>query len=194
MSVLMQWLYQVYTGVAGALERGTRSWLPGLVARLVFASVLLFFFYNSGLTKIGDGFLGFLLPSDGAYAQILPGVMEAAGYDKSQIPFFPYGAIVLAGTWAEFILPTFILLGLFTRLSSLGMIAFIAVMTYVDINGHHVGEATIGAFFDSNPSSIMADQRLLWCFPLLLLVLQGPGLISLDTLIGARMRKRELYY
>ncbi|MBO0346980.1 DoxX family protein [Roseibium sp. CAU 1637] len=194
MGFLAAWLYRVHTSVALVVQRATMTWLPGLAARLVFASVLLVYFYKSGLTKLGDGVLGIFMPSDGAYAQILPQIYEASGYDVSQLPFLPYGAIVLAGTWAEFILPTMIVLGLFTRISSLGMIIFIAVMTYVDITGHHVEAATIGAFFDGNPSSLMADQRLLWIFPLLFLVLQGPGKLSLDTLLGGRMRRRELYY
>ena len=64
---------------------------------------------------------------------MLPSIAEAAGYDASKIAFFPWGIIVFMGTYAEFILPTLILVGLFTRLASVGMIGFIAVMTLVDV-------------------------------------------------------------
>lgn len=56
------------------------------------------------------------------------------------------------------------------------MLAFIAVMTYVDINLHSVDAKTIGAFFDRIHNSALADQRLLWAFPLIVLVVKGAGL------------------
>ncbi|WP_346911830.1 DoxX family protein [uncultured Roseibium sp.] len=185
---------RLYGGFFGFLERLTNGWLLGLAARFVFASVLLVYFINSGLTKIGNGPLGFLSPSDGAYAQILPTLMEKVSYDTSQIPFFPYGLIVLLGTWTEFILPVLITVGLFTRAASLGMIVFVIVMTYVDITGHHVGAETIGALFDGNPSSLIADQRLMWIFVLLVPALKGGGSLSLDALLGSYYRRRERYY
>ena len=45
---------------------------------------------------------------------------KAVGYDVSQISFFPYGLLVYLGTYAEFIFPVLILVGLFTRLSAAG--------------------------------------------------------------------------
>lgn len=194
MSSLINILIRLHAGFFGALERLTNGWFLGLAARFVFAGVLLVYFINSALTKLGDGPLGFLSPSDGAYAQILPGLMEQVSYDTSQIAFFPYGLIVLLGTWGEFILPVLVTVGLFTRISSLGMIIFVIVMTYVDITGHHVDAATIGALFDGNPGSVIADQRLMWVFVLLVPVLKGPGIISLDALLGNYYRKRERYY
>ncbi|MEP3276057.1 MAG: DoxX family protein [Stappiaceae bacterium] len=174
----------IHAAIFGALQRITDGWLLGLAARFVFASVLLVYFINSARTKMGEGLLGFLKPSDGAYVQILPKMMEQVGYDASQIPFFPYGLIVLAGTVSELLLPIMITVGLFTRISSLGMIIFVVVMSYVDITAHNVDSATIGALFDGNPGSIIADQRLMWIFILLVLVLRGPGRLSLDWLIG----------
>lgn len=170
---------RVFTGV----ERATDGWLVGLSARTVFASVLFMFFINSALTKIGSGPLGFLSPSVGAYAQILPEMMKSVGFDVSKIAFFPYGLIVLLGTWAEFILPVLIVLGLFTRLASLAMIGFIIVMSYVDITGHGVDAKTIGMPFDGIPTGMIADQRLLWVLLLLVLVIKGAGAISLDALL-----------
>jgi putative oxidoreductase len=182
----MSALINLYTGIFGALQRFLEDWFLGLAARLIFASVLLFYFLNSALTKVGSGIPGSFIPSTGAYAQILPKLTESVGYDVSQIAFFPYGLMVWAGTYAEFILPVLIVAGLFTRAAALGMIGFIAVMTYVDITAHAVDAEAIGAFFDRLNNAPIADQRLMWAFPLLYLVLRGPGAISLDWIFGGR--------
>jgi len=184
----MSALVSLYNTIFWGLQRLLEDWFLGLAARLVFASVLLFYFLNSALTKVGSGFPGSLIPSTGAYAQILPQLTESVGYDVSQIPFFPYGLMVWAGTYGEFLLPILIVVGLFTRAAALGMIVFIAVMTYVDITAHQVDAQTIGAFFDRLPNAPIADQRLMWAFPLLYLVLRGPGVVSLDWIFG-RMRR-----
>lgn len=181
--MFIQKLEDLHSRVFGALERASEPWFLGLAARLVFSSVLLVFFVNSASTKVGEGVFGFLSPTIGAYAQILPPIAEAAGYDPSQIAFFPWGLIVHLGTFAEFLLPILILLGLFTRLSSLAMIGFIAVMTFVDIQFHGVGAETIGAFFDRTQDSAILDQRLLWIFPLVYLLFKGGGPISCDRLL-----------
>ncbi|MDD7911846.1 MULTISPECIES: DoxX family protein [Pseudovibrio] len=191
MSGIISPLVSIYTGIFGAIERAAGDWFLGLLARVVFASVLFGYFWNSALTKISDGLLGFLTPTTGAYAQILPQITEAAGYDVSQIAFFPYGLIVLMGTWAEFVLPVLVVIGLFTRGASLAMIGFLIVMTYVDITGHHVDMGTIGGFFDNAPNSVIADQRVMWGFLLLYLVIRGPGLLSVDGLLGKRTQPTE---
>ena len=126
------------------------------------------------------------VPQVGAYAQILPKTTESVGYDISQIAFFPHGLMVLAGTYAEFILPVLIVLGLFTRLAGLGMIGFIAVQSYVDIMFHNIGAEATGAMFDRFSDSLISDQRTLWVFVLLVLVVRGGGALSLDYLFGRR--------
>ena len=194
MSSLIRLFVRFHHNFFAGLERITDGWLLGFAARLVFASVLLGYFINSALTKMGNGFFGFLSPSDGAFAQILPGLMEQVGYDTSQIAFFPYGLIVLLGTWGELLLPIFVTIGLFTRVASLGMIVFVCVMTYVDITGHHVDAPTIGSFFDGNSASLIADQRLMWIFVLLVPMLKGPGFLSLDSLLNRSYRRRDRYY
>jgi len=191
MGALTGFLVRAYMAVFGGLERVTNGWFLGLAARLLFAGVLLMYFWNSALTKISDGMLGFLSPSAGAYAQILPQMMEQVSYDTSQIAFFPFGLIVLLGTWGEFVLPLLVVLGLFTRAASLGMIVFIVVMTYVDVTGHG---ADIGTLFNKDAFNTILAERLLWVFLLLVPVLKGPGLISLDAVLGASYRKRERYY
>jgi putative oxidoreductase len=160
--------------------------LPTL-ARLLFAATLLIYFWKSALTKLGDGILGFLSPSTGAYAQIFPRAFEAVGYDTSQLSIFHW-VVVTAGTWAEFLLPLTIVLGLLTRLTALGMIGFVALQTLTDLFGHGaIAEpATLGAWFDGDPGALILDQRGLWLFILIVLVIKGAGPLSLDRLISPR--------
>ncbi len=180
----------LHWAVFSVIQSVTEGWLLGLAARLIFSSVLMLYFINSAMTKVGSGFAGMFTVQGNTYAQMFPKLFESVGYDASQISFVPYGLIAYAGTYAEFVLPIMILIGLWTRLAALGMIGFIAVMTYVDIYGHDAGAETIGAFFDRVQDSAIADQRLLWLFPLIYLVVRGPGLISLDAILG-RMTRRE---
>ena len=162
--------------------------LLSTLARFVFAATLLAYFWASGLTKLGDGVLGLVQPSVGAYAQIFPRAMEAVGYDSSQLSLFHW-AVVVAGTWAEFILPALIVLGLLTRLSALGMIGFILVQSLTDLFGHGglAHPETLGAWFDRIPDSAILDHRAFWVFVLIVLVLKGAGPLSLDRAIARRM-------
>ncbi|MDD9738698.1 MAG: DoxX family membrane protein [Marinovum algicola] len=177
-------LINLHDMISDAIERAFDSLLP-LLARLVFAAVLLVYFWNSALTKVGDGFLGLFQPSTGAYAQIFPKAMEAVTYDVSQLGAFHW-LVVVAGMWAEFLLPLMILLGLATRLAALGMIGFVAVQSLTDLYGHgginH--PETFGTWFDRVPDAAILDQRALWMFLLLVLVIKGGGALSLDRIIG----------
>lgn len=152
-----------------------------LVARFSFAAVLFVYFWRSAMTKLGDGVFGLFSPSAGAYAQIFPKVMEQVSYDTSQMTAF-HTMVVLFGTWAEFILPVLILVGLFTRPAALGMIGFIAVQTLTDLYGHGLIQhsKSVGAWFDNAPDALVMDQRLLWLMPLLILITYGGGPLSLD--------------
>lgn len=160
-----------------ALDRLGDSLVPSL-ARASFAATLLMYFWTSGLTKFDGPFT----PSLGAYAQIFPRAMEAAGYDPGQMGTLRW-AIVLAGSWAEMVLPALIVLGLATRLAALGMIGFVAVQSLTDIIGHAAGPETIGAWFDASAEALILDQRTLWLFLLIVLVVKGAGPLSLDRLI-----------
>ena len=168
------------------LEAVLDGWFLGLVARFAFAGVLLVYFLNAAMTKLGDGPLGFLNLSAGAYNQIVPPIMEAAGYDHSAVAFLPWGLIVHLGTYAEIVLPILIVAGLFTRLAALGMIGFIAVQSYVDIAFHGADGQTIGALFDRFSDAVIVDQRTLWLVPLVYLVVKGAGALSLDHLLARR--------
>ena len=172
-------LLNLYRSVTDMLERA--DWLLPTLARFLFAAILLMYFWVSGLTKLGDGLFGIFSPSTGAYVQIFPRMMEAVGYDTDQFSAFQ-GLFVLAGTWAEFILPALIVLGLFTRLAALGMIGFVALQSLTDLYGHNGWEdpAVLGAWFDRFPDAIIMDQRAFWIFALVVLVIKGAGPISFD--------------
>ncbi|MEJ2016348.1 MAG: DoxX family protein [Limibacillus sp.] len=180
-------LSSLYGRVVGAAERGLDPWFTGLLARFVFAAVLLVYYLNSASTKVGDGLAGFFSIGDNAYFQILPSVVEAYGYDASQVPLFPYGLIVTAGTYAEFILPLLIVAGAFTRLAALGMIGFTLVQSYVDIAFHGADAETVGSWFDRFPDAAILDQRALWVFLLAYLVIRGAGTLSVDHLVWRRL-------
>lgn len=166
--------------------RKSEGWLPGLAARFVFAAVLFMYFFNSAKTKVGELPDGFFELQDNAYFQIIPTVVERFGYDASQVPFFPYQLIVYAGTYLEFILPVLLLIGLFTRLSAVGMIVFVLVQSVVDITAHAVDAETIGGLFDRASGSTILDQRAMWVFLLLYLAIYGAGKLSIDYLVSRR--------
>lgn len=150
-------------------------------ARLVFAGVLLIYFWRAGLTKLGDGIFGLFSPSLGAYAQIFPRQMEAVGYDVSQLGF-GHTLVVLGGTWAEFLLPLLVVLGLFTRLAALGMIGFVAIQSLTDIYGLGARPEDIGTWFDAASGAVILDQRAFWVLCLAVLVFKGGGPLALDRL------------
>ncbi|KPF46577.1 DoxX family protein [Rhizobium sp. AAP43] len=161
------------------MEAALDGWFLGLAARFVFLAVLVPYYLNSALTKFDGPFS----VADGAYYQIALPAVDAASGDVSAVSFFPWGAMVISGSYGEFILPLLVVAGLFTRITALGMIAFIAVQTLTDILVHQVDAATIGALFDRFPDSVILDQRLLWVFPLLYLAVKGAGFISLDKIL-----------
>ncbi len=160
--------------------------LPFL-ARFLFAATLFMWFMNSGLTKLGEGFFGFLSPSVGAYISILPQAFDAAGYDPAGLSLFQK-AVVLFGTWGEFVLPVLVVLGLFARASALGMIGFIIVLSLTDLIGHNKWEdvQVYGAWFDGNPTSQITDVRVYWIFAMLVIVFKGAGWLSLDGLLARK--------
>ncbi|MCR8547221.1 DoxX family membrane protein [Salipiger sp. P9] len=183
-------LLRLYDRAVGTLERRTSGALP-LLARFGFAATLLVYFWASARTKLGPGLAGVLTPSSGAYAQIFPRQFEAVGYDAGQLGALHW-AVTVAGTWAEFLLPLLIVLGLFTRVAALGMIGFVALQSLTDLYGHGgIAHAeTLGAWFDRAPDAAILDQRLFWMLILLTLVLKGGGWLSLDQVLTRRLTHR----
>ena len=151
--------------------------LAATLARVVFILVLFFYFWNSAMTKM-DGSI--FSPSAGAFSQIFPKAAEAALYDVTQLTIFQR-IVIFFGTVAEIVLPVLLVVGLLTRLAAVGLIGFIVVQTLVDVTGHGVA---LGAWFDSAQGVL--DQRTMWTFLFLVLVVQGAGPLSLDRLIGLK--------
>lgn len=177
----MQALAQLHDRVFDRLDRTLSPILLPTLARFLFAASLLLYYWNAGLTKLGDGVAGVLRLDSGAYIQILPRVFDAAGYDPSALGPLSR-AVVLLGTWAEFILPLLLVAGLFTRLAALGMIGFVLAQTWVDVLGHG---AALGAWFDRHADGLV-DIRGFWLFPLVLMVLKGAGPLSVDAWLARR--------
>lgn len=186
----MHTILRFYHRLTEVLER--LDWLLPTLARLIFAGVLLVYYWVSGLTKLGEGVFGIFSPSVGAYAQIFPRVMESVGFDTDQLSLFQT-AVVVAGTIGEFVLPALIVLGLFTRFAALGMIGFIVVQSLTDLFGHGaLDDPTVfGAWFDRFPDSIIMDQRALWVFILLVLVIKGAGPLSFDRALARKPHPNE---
>jgi putative oxidoreductase len=170
----MATIISVYARTAEALSRAGAMWCTGLLARLVFAATLGVYYLAAAGTKT-DG----LSIKPGAFAQIVPPVAEAASYDPSAIALH-WHLLVGFGTLAEYALPALLVIGLLTRPAAACMIIFVLVQSFVDLSFHG---SVPGALFDRQATDF-ADQRLLWIFPLLVLVLQGPGALSLDGVLG----------
>lgn len=175
----MNALISLHNDLFGKLETKLASWVLPTLARFTFAATLLIYFWNSARLKIGEGVFGFLDISR-AYGQIFPKAFEQAGYDDEAMSLFQW-AVSLAGTWAEFILPLLIVIGLLTRLAAVGMIGFVIVQSITDIFGHDVEK--YGAWFDRLSDGVIMDQRLFWVTVLMVLVLRGAGPLSVDRVL-----------
>ena len=183
-------LITLHNSVFAGVERLGDGLIP-LLTRLVFAATLLRYYWNSAGTKVWDrkgeeGIFDFFTLESGTYAQMFPKAFEAAGYNASKMGFH-YDVIAFAGTYAEWLLPLLIVIGLFTRLAALGMIGFVVVQTLVDVTGHG---ATLGMLFDTKYELI--DERTIWIFGLLVLVIRGAGAVSIDRLLGLNPAPRAL--
>ncbi len=181
----MNAIFSLYNKVVDLITRLAGTWLLPTLARFAFIAVLPLFFWKSAITKSGEGILGFLSPDDGAYIQMFPKAFDAVGYDSSELGLI-YTLIAIAGIAAEFLLPLLIAIGLFTRLSAIGMIGFIFVMSFVDKTGHGLDAATFGSWFDRFPDSLVMDQRLLWITLLITMIVKGAGPLSLDKVLKIR--------
>lgn len=165
----------LHRDVAAALNRQA-DWLLPTLARLVFVAVLFGYFWASALTKFDGPFS----PSMGSYAQIFPKAFEAVGHDPSGLSLW-HSLVVLAGGYAEFVLPVLIVLGLLTRLAALGMMGFVLVQSLTDIMGNG---ASAGAWFDRASDALILDQRALWFLLLAVLLCKGAGPLSADRYLG----------
>ena len=159
-------------------------WLLPTLARFVFLPVLFTYYWNAATGKLDGPFQ----PTFGAFGAILPRVAEAVSYDLSQATLIQKTILIL-GAWAEYALPLLLVAGLATRLAALGMVGFVVVQSLTDIHGH--GVADIGAWFDNVASATILDQRTLWVFLLLVLVVRGAGPLSLDAALTWLRRRMQ---
>ena len=169
----------LYLKVMNRIGEAAGEWFIPLAARFTFVDVLAGYYWASAMTKLE----GVFTPTIGAYYQILPSITQAAEYDTDAISLF-FAPIVLLGSWAEFILPALLLVGLFTRGAALAMAGFVIVQSLTDIWGHGAEAATIGASFDRTSDSLILDQRLLWVFVLAVIVVKGAGRLSRDNFLN----------
>ncbi|MGB7286365.1 MAG: DoxX family protein [Salaquimonas sp.] len=181
---------KLHDAVFGIIEKLANGWLISTLARLTFLAVLFGYFWNSGKTKIGEGLFGIFNIQDGAYFQILGEAgMLAYEFDTANIPWH-LDAVVFVGTISEFLLPLLIVIGLFTRIAAAGMAIFVIVQSYVDIYVHQVDAGTIGQLFDREATSLVMDQRALWMFLFIVLIVKGAGYLSVDRLLANWWRAR----
>lgn len=167
----------------GMIDALVGDYILPTFARLVFAGVLLVFFWKSALTKLSGPFS----IDTGAFIQIFPRKFEALGYDPSGFGVVEK-LIVFAAAYGELILPLLIVIGMFTRIAALGMIVFVFVMTYVDVFA--AKHASLGRWFDNTAefdASLkgigLADSRSWWIFLLVFLVFKGAGPWSVDRVL-----------
>lgn len=114
-----------------------------LSLRLYIASI----FFKSGLTKVRDW----------------ESTLMLFEYEY-EVPLLSYEVAAWAATIGELVLPTLLVLGLFTRVSALGLfiVNIVAVLSLVDI--------PVAAF----------NEHLFWGALIAMVILQGGGLLSLD--------------
>ena len=191
----MNALLDLASRLAAALNHASGA-VIGTLARVLFAGVLFVYYWGSALTKTGDGLFGIFKLDTGVYIQMFPRAFETAGYDPQNLGLY-YKVVALLGTWAEFVLPVLIVIGLFTRLAALGMIGFVIVQTLTDVV--FAAHASWGAWFDRTAefdptlSGVgLIDTRGFWIFTLLVLVMKGPGPLSVDALLFRRRAPEPL--
>jgi putative oxidoreductase len=90
-------------------------------------------------------------------------------------PLLSPGVAAVLGTFGELFFPVLLILGLFTRLGALGLLAvnIMAVASYWHVLGADGYEAALG-------------QHVLWGYMLAVIALVGAGGISLDRLLEKR--------
>jgi len=91
------------------------------------------------------------------------------------VPLLPPHVAAVAGTAGELVFSILVIVGLWGRLSAIGLFAVnaLAVISYAHVLFQEGFEAAIG-------------QHYLWGFMLLVLIVYGPGALSVDGLLARR--------
>ena len=133
--------------VADALDAIVGHALLALCARFALAAV----FFLSGRTKVD----GLLTVNEGAYALFR---------EEYKVPLLPPEIAAHLATYAEHLLPLLLVLGLFTRLSALGLLgmtAVIQVFVYPDAWPTHLTWATAALYLAGRGGGSLSLDRLL---------------------------------
>jgi putative oxidoreductase len=95
--------------------------------------------------------------------------------DEYHVPLLPPHLAAIVGTFGELFFPVLVILGLFGRLSALGLLAvnIMAVISYQQVLFSEGFEAALG-------------QHILWGFMLVMLAIYGPGPWSADHVLARR--------
>jgi len=141
-----------------------------LLVRLLLARV----FFQSGLTK-WDG----LSVSNSAYSQF------EIFYGHTGMSYFWIDNLARLTAVAEIVLPTLLVLGLLGRISALGLLLMTLVIQFTVCNPEY-GVCLTGA-------EDWWNVHAWWSAVALILVLRGPGFISLDRLIGFEKPLRQAH-
>lgn len=143
-------LRSAWNRIAEALSALIGHGLLALCARLALGAI----FFLSGRTKVE----GFLTVSEGAYTLFR---------EEYKVPILAPELAAHLATYAEHLLPVLLVLGLFTRLSALGLLGMTAVIQ-------------VFVYPDAWPT------HLTWAALALYLAGRGAGPVSADRLLGLR--------
>jgi putative oxidoreductase len=146
-------LARVWTGLTG-LGTCVPAWVIGLFARVGIAGV----FWRSGQTKVSGW--------------EITGSTYFLFQDEYKVPVLPPDLAAQLATAAEHIFPVLLILGLFTRLSALGLLGMTVVIQ-------------VFVYPNSWP------DHAVWASALLLILLKGPGPLSLDAVFGRLWCRRR---
>ena len=154
----------------GVFERACAAipwWLLALALRIIIAHP----FFVSGQTKVdGPGFIGQWLGLDLTFK--LPLTLSETAVDlfasEYKLPLLSPEFAAYAAAAMEHLLPALLVLGLFTRLSALGLLAMTAI---IQIFVYPDAWWTVHAY---------------WAAILLVLMAKGPGAMSMDRWIFRR--------
>jgi len=127
-----------------------------------FRFYVAYVFIKSGLTKVNDSF------------QVTPGTIDLFKYEYA-VPVLPPEFAAYLASYAELILPIFLILGIFTRPAALGLFILnaVAATSYPDIN--LVGEL----------------YHVIWGVMLAVIFAFGPGKFSIDKWLSDKLLGKE---
>jgi putative oxidoreductase len=137
-----------WSQVTERLSSFTPDAVLALGARLSLGAI----FFMSGRTKVE----GFLTVTDGAYALFR---------DEYKVPLVPPELAAHMAAYAEHLLPVLLVLGLFTRLSALGLLGMtlvIQLFVYPDAWPTHLSWATLALFLVGRGAGPVSLDRWLW--------------------------------